>query len=374
MSQPVPNQPVAPPAAAAVGSTSGAVMNQLSDGISSITDSAKEGLSTLTEAASNAAESAKTSVEGFRDSVSETMGDFSSNVAVDANASKEFLTSNTIISRIGFILLVLILFLFALRICMSILAYFMSPPTAPYVIHGMLNGSQSQVISQSPNSSNSVTILRSNNQPSGIECTWSVWLYINPGTSPSNSKAPFQNIFVKGDGYFDSESGLSSVDNGPGMYLYETTEKTEDGKEKATGVYNLISFFNIIGGDDVSYNQYTVPSSFVDVSGIPLQKWFHVALRLQNTILDMYINGTLSKRTVLPEVPKQNYADVYVCGNGGFPGALSNLRYYPYAMNVFEINAVSWYGPNTKLSAATSTLNANNGYTYLSNLWYNRLL
>jgi hypothetical protein len=88
----------------------------------------------------------------------------------------------------------------------------------------------------------------------------------------------------------------------------------------------------------------------------------------------MYINGTLSKRTVLPDVPKQNYADIYVCGNGGFPGALSNLRYYPYALNVFEIGAISWYGPNTSASSLTATLSANNGYTYLSNLWYNRLL
>jgi len=336
-------------------------------------DKAKEGLNTITDTATNVAETTKTAVEGIRDSVSDTIGDFSSKVAVDANASKEFLTSNTIISRIGFVLLVLIIFLFALRICMSILGYFLSPSTTPYIVYGMLNGSQSQVISQNPNSSNSVTILRSNNQPSGVECTWSVWLYIDPGSSPAMDSS-FQNVFVKGDGFFDPNSGLSSVDNGPGMYIYESSESTANGATQLSGVYNLIAFFNIIGGTDVSYNQFTVPSSFIDVSGIPLQKWFHVALRLQNTVLDIYVNGTLSKRTVLPDVPKQNYADIYVCGNGGFPGALSNLRYYPYALNVFEINAISWYGPNTATSSLASTLSANNGYTYLSNIWYNRHL
>jgi hypothetical protein len=236
----------------------------------------------------------------------------------------------------------------------------------------MLNGSQSQIVSQNPKNKDAVTILRSNNQNSGMECTWSVWLYVDPGKKSSRD-TPFQNIFVKGDGYFDPTTGLSSVDNGPGLYLYDNSTKNASGTDtgKSTGVYSLVAFFNVVSSVDVSYNQYTVPSSFVDVSGIPLQKWFHVALRLQNTVLDLYINGTLSKRKVLSDVPKQNYADVHVCGNGGFPGVLSNLRYYPYALNVFQIGAISWYGPNMNASSLTSAMKANNGYTYLSGLWYN---
>jgi len=338
-----------------------------------IMNKANEGIDAVKETATNVAENVKTSVESIRDSVSETIGDFSSKVAVDPNASQEFLDSNTIISRIGFVLLVLIVFLFALRFFMAILGYFLAPPTSPYLIHGMLNGNQSQIISQNPDNSKAVPILRSNNQASGIECTWSVWLYVNPGTSPAlDETASFHNVFVKGDGLFDKkQGGLSSVDNGPGMYLYENNDLSGN----SLGVYNLISIFNIVGGKDVSYNGFSVPETYIDVSGIPLQKWFHVALRLQNTILDIYINGTLSKRTVLPDVPKQNYADVYVCGNGGFPGSLSNLRYYPYAMNVFEINSVSWWGPNlSAASMASSATEVNNGYTYLSNIWYNRRL
>jgi len=335
-----------------------------------IMNKANEGIDAVKETATNVAENVKTSVESIRDSVSETIGDFSSKVAVDPNASQEFLDSNTIISRIGFVLLVLIVFLFALRFFMAILGYFLAPPTSPYLIHGMLNGNQSQIISQNPDNSKAVPILRSNNQASGIECTWSVWLYVNPGTSPALDSS-FQNVFVKGDGNFDPKTGLSSVDNGPGMYLYENNDLSGN----SLGVYNLISIFNIVGGKDVSYNGFSVPETYIDVSGVPLQKWFHVALRLQNTILDIYINGTLSKRTVLPDVPKQNYADVYVCGNGGFPGSLSNLRYYPYAMNVFEINSVSWWGPNlSAASMASSATEVNNGYTYLSNIWYNRRL
>ena len=331
-------------------------------------DAIKDTAASITDTASAAVEATKTSLENVRESINDTIGDFSSKAAVDENASTDFLSSNTIISRIGFVLLVLILFLFCLRICVAILGYFLSPSTSPYIVYGMLNGSQSQVISQNPKNSKSVSILRSNNQPSGIECTWSVWLYVDPGSSPSLDSS-FQNVFVKGDGYFDPNTGLSSVENGPGMYIYESSEPGS--ANQLSGVYNLIAFFSVVGGSDAPYKQFSVPSSFVDISAIPLQKWFHVALRLQNTIMDIYINGTLSKRTVLPDVPKQNYADIYVCGNGGFPGALSNLRYYPYALNVFEINSISWFGPNTSVASMTSSLQANNGYTYLSNIWYN---
>ena len=42
----------------------------------------------------------------------------------------------------------------------------------------MINGNENITISQDPQKSNSVTILRSNNEDSGMEFTWSVWLYI----------------------------------------------------------------------------------------------------------------------------------------------------------------------------------------------------
>lgn len=316
---------------------------------------ATQGSETVRATASSAAQETNNLVDGIRQQVSNAMGDFSSQVAVDANASKDFLTSNTIISRIGFILLVLIVFFFALRVCMSIMGYFLSPSTAPYLVYGMLNGNQSQVISQNPGNTNAVPILRSNNQPSGIECSWSLWLYIDPGNgNTSNPTTTFQNVFVKGDGIFDPNTGISSVDNAPGLYL-----------DSSGGVYNLDVFYDVS-----SLTPTTTTEPLMAVSAVPLQKWFHVCLRLQNTVLDLYINGTLAKRVVLPDVPKQNYADVYLCGGNGFPGSLSNLRYYPYALNVFQINAISWYGPNTSTSSLSSTLKANNGYTYMSNIWY----
>jgi len=92
-------------------------------------------------------------------------------------------------------------------------------------------------------------------------------------------------------------------------------------------------------------------------------------MRMQNTIFDIYVNGIISNRLMLQDVPKQNYNDVNIGKNGGFPGKLSNLRYYTHALNAFDINNIVSSGPNTNqssLSGATAS-----GYSgYLSNIWY----
>jgi hypothetical protein len=105
---------------------------------------------------------------------------------------------------------------------------------------------------------------------------------------------------------------------------------------------------------------------------MPLRKWFHCAIRLQNKILDVYINGVISGRLVLKNVPKQNYDDVNVCKNGGFNGSFADLRYYDRAISVFEINNVVMWGRNTS-AATTSGGVASDGTGfpyYLSYLWY----
>jgi hypothetical protein len=252
------------------------------------------------------------------------------------------------------------------------LGFLLSPSSTPYLVYGSMSGNQTVVISQNPKTTNSVNILRSNNQSTGIEFTWSVWLLVNPNTSNNPN---FQNVFVKGDGYFGTKeqnnNGLSMVDNGPGMYILN--DRNPDGSY--TGISSLVAVMDIYDpkAGQTPYSVLGLPLSapYVMVNNIPIGNWFHVALRLENTLLDLYINGVLSARTILQDVPKQNYGDITVAGNGGFQGNLSNLRYYPYALNVFQISSIAWFGPNTNTSSLANSLSANNGYTYLSPAWYN---
>jgi predicted nucleotide-binding protein (sugar kinase/HSP70/actin superfamily) len=77
------------------------------------------------------------------------------------------------------------------------------------------------------------------------------------------------------------------------------------------------------------------------------------------------VNGVITKRLTFTNIPLQNYDDIYVCGNGGFNGKLSSLRYWSYALNVFEINKVVSQGPNLSYNPGNNFVQ-----NYLSTNWY----
>lgn len=285
--------------------------------------------------------------DSARATVSSSLNDFSSQNVV--NASQDFLNSNSIIAKFVFLILVVIVFLFLLNLGIKLIQYFLKPSKNVYLIDGLVPGSSSVTVSQNPKSADSVIVYRSNNQSKGIEATWSVWLYVENFSKKVNTTGEtFSHIFNKGNSMFN-ENGVASVNNAPGLYISDSTNKLR--------VYM----------DTVVDNK-----NYLEITNIPLKKWFHVAIRIQNNVLDVYINGTISARKNLMDVPKQNYDDVHICKNGGFQGQLSNLYYADYAMSVVGINNFILKGPNLKQSSMVKT---NIGYySYLSNLWYSSKL
>ena len=273
----------------------------------------------------------------------ESFNEFSKQSATVPEATTGFLQSNTIIAKFAFIILVLIGLLILLNIGVLIVSKLFGPSDNPYLINGMIDGNNSMVIKQDPKQGESTTILRSNNEESGAEFTWSSWLYIN---DLGNQDQQYQHIFSKGDGQFDAITNLASINNAPGVYLEPKTN-------------NLHVIMNTV--------KYGDSNTSVVVDNMPIKKWIHLAVRLQNKVVDVYVNGVLSKRIVLNNVPKQNYSDVYIAQNGGFNGKLSNLRYYNSALNVFELNSIMRKGPNLTVKDANLKTDY---FTYLSNYWY----
>ena len=109
------------------------------------------------------------------------------------------------------------------------------------------------------------------------------------------------------------------------------------------------------------------PQEVFDISNIPLNKWVHIALRQQNKIMDVYVNGVVTLRTIFTNIPKQNYNDITIAGNGGFNGQISNLRYFSHALNVLELNSVLAQGPNT---TPIDGITGPGTMQYLSMNWY----
>jgi hypothetical protein len=294
--------------------------------------SAKEKLSATTDSLTNKFTEMKSGIQN-------NLGEFSAKGM--NNASSEFLQSNGLLAKCGFIILLFILFLFLFKVGVQLLGYLLGPYKNPYLIYGKLEGTTLVTISQDPANKASIPILRSNNGKNGAEFTWSVWLYLNLGATDE-----IKPIFVKGNSNSTSTSGLYET-NGPGMYVSSTS-----------GIGALKFAL-----DDVYGTQ-----NIMDISNVPLQKWVHIAYRLQNTILDIYVNGVIQNRKQMTYAPKQNFYDITVCG--GFKGSLSNLRYYSSALTVFDINNIIMWGPNTNPSKLSADGKSASDSSYLSREWY----
>ena len=263
----------------------------------------------------------------------------------------KFLISNNIVSKFAYVILVLIVFIVVCDLGIYILSYFSSQQKEnPYIINGVSDGSNPMIITQDPSDKSSIPIYRSQNQNNGIEFSWCLWLLLEGNKSSPNVK--YQNIFNKGDSYYDKINGISTVNNGPGLYLSSLLNNENV-------LHVVMDTVNVAEGPTI-----------IDIRNIPFKKWFHVCIRLENKSLDVYINGIISKRHTMISVPKQNYNDINICQNGGFSGKLSNFRYYAYGLSSLQISTLMSGGPNLNSSSSSNTSSPN--YSgFLSNSWFN---
>lgn len=322
-----PPPPSSLPVAQAVPAAITNTVNRATEGISNMTNSVVENVS-------NASDYVKDSISSFGD-------------ASVVDAGSEFLNSNTLVAKFAFLLLVLIGFLFFIHLGVRIIGYFTQPKNDPYLISGTMNAANEVTIYQDPKNNQSIPILRSNNQSDGIEFTWCIWIYIND-INTSGTGPQYSNIFNKGNATY-GKNGLATVNNGPGVYL------DNQGHQLAV-VMNT-----------VDPNNY---ENILYIKDLPLRKWFHCAIRLENISMDVYINGSIAGRMIMQDVPKQNYENVNICKNGGFNGSIADLQYYDTALSVFQINNIVIWGRNTKASDAAGSADATGFPYYLSNLWY----
>lgn len=308
--------------------------NNLQEKTSSMIANASDTFSNLGESAANAK-------EGLNSMVS----DYSSPSVADVGSA--FLDTNSIIAKFVFLIVVLIGFFLLFNLGIYIVSWFATPDRSPYIFKGMYSTAAKKVISQDPKRDGK-TIYRSNNEDKGIEFTWSSWLNLElPGSTE-------KHIFNKGT---EPDTGYSK--NAPGVYAIQGSDDDDDDDAVVNnGTLNL----------KIKMDTITITTNADDITlyDLPIEKWFHLAIRLQNKIIDIYVNGTITTRIPLSEVPNQNYGDIYL-GYGGLGGNISNLRYFDRALSVFQISNIVMSGPDL----ANPDENVKVGKVdYLSNNWY----
>lgn len=315
----------------------GEQFNKLKESGSNFANSLSEQTNKISESGSNMLNSVKDQVTDTQKNINEKLDEFSStaNAGITGNTTSSFADSNGIIAKFGFFILAIICFLLALNLGIRLISYFMKPSSKVYIINGLINGGNKKIISQSGVDINTL-IRRSNNEKTGIEFTWALWLTLDGFPDVNDSFKNEKCVFVKGDG---------TISNAPGVYITDASNVLKIRMDTNNGVSDII------------------------IPNIPIKKWFHLAIRCQNKYLDVYVNGLIVYRKNLENVPVQNYDDVIVCNNGGFNGKLSNLIYFSYALNAVDINGMVISGPNLVEVDKSSSSSSNSNY--LSNLWYN---
>jgi len=91
------------------------------------------------------------------------------------------------------------------------------------------------------------------------------------------------------------------------------------------------------------------------VKNIPLQKWVHILMSVNNRTNDVYIDGKLVSTCMLMGVAKlDNKGPLQLTPGGGFSGFTSKLRYYARSINPREAYEIykegfsdSWLGEST---------------------------
>jgi hypothetical protein len=246
---------------------------------------------------------------------------FSSNKYVDGG--REFLYSNSIVAKFAFLILILIGFMFLMRLGIVLITWLLSPAPNPIMMNGMVDSKQMITYTQDPRIKGSIPIIRSVNDNGGLEFTWSVWIFVDDFTYKQDQ---YKHVFHKGDDMLNAD-GMAYPNNAPGLYITPNTN-------------NLL----------VVMNTFNTITEKVLIQDLPLNKWVSIIIRVSNQRqLDVYINGTLTKRHILDSVPKQNYGDVFVSMNGGFSGKTSLLQYFSSAIGTNKIQSIVDKGPNMKM-------------------------
>jgi len=208
-----------------------------------------------------------------------------------------------------------------------------------------------QVIFQDPNQRAAITITPSVNAPSGLEFSYSCFLFINKSTFQGGSKG-LRHIFHKGSPVYKPLMC-------PGVFVRNNDNA-------------LVIYMNEAG----SWNTHC------ELPNIPIGKFFHLAIVVRNMNVDVYINGNVAHRMTLNSIPKQNFGDLYVFKteafsdestspdkpfivNGAATGLISSLAYAGYALNYEQIDRMVRSGPSTKLVSASQNLPP-----YLADNWW----
>lgn len=253
----------------------------------------------------------------------------------------DFLNSNSLVAKFAFLILIVLIFIGLLRFGQYLANYLFGPKPNPYLTRGITSGRKSKIIEQDIRSINSIPILRSNNQREGLTYTYSLWLMID---KIETSKR--QHIFHKGSSFTSpgapDKDMINPNDGNTEIKFNQASSQTLPFPNISPGVFVKEGSNTLV----IFQNTYNNILENVEVDNIPMNKWFHLAIRVENKNMDIFINGKIASSYILTSPPKQNYGNLYISHGDGFNGKMSSLRYFSKSLSGTQINDINLQGPD----------------------------
>ena len=281
-------------------------------------------------------------------------------------SSGSFIFGNGLIPQILLALIAgIVIFLIFFSFEALVKTYYKYSMSKTVIVPNTIMSSQSIIVRQDPSDPNAKMLLHSDNEFTGVEFTYSFFLFVDPATFDTSNG--LKHVFYKG---YSTPFPLL----GPAVFV-----RSDE---------NTLRIF---------MNSYKSWYSYVDIQNVPVQKWFYVAIVFRANTLEVYINGNLKGRIPMEKTyPYQNYQNLIVFGKSTFnsnttlgnklvnlqgveedfkvtgtmAGQLSRFYHYRYAVSFAEIQANANMGPSSTIDMPT-TQSAN---SYLQNSlvdsWY----
>jgi hypothetical protein len=230
-----------------------------------------------------------------------------------------------------------------------------------------MSGAKMFTAIQNPMNPAAKTIYFSDNQRSGVEFSYAMFINIKSDTF---SKGEHKLYHILHKGYGSTYPLL-----GPGIFCWGDTNKIR-----------------------VFMNCFDTWDNYAEIENIPVDKWFHLTVSCKGNTLYLYINGNLKKKMPLTgnTPPYQNYGNVYAFSNrrislsktittslekdlefigsqpasslefdGAIKGLIIRVYYFGYALTYTEIQYLINMQPSTVMDGPDMSL-----VPYLSDTWW----
>ena len=111
---------------------------------------------------------------------------------------------------------------------------------------------------------------------------------------------------------------------------------------------NITELFR--GNISSSMFQPTLGYPLCDIQNLPLQKWICLTITVNGRVIDVYVDGKLSRSCVCEGVPVVEKGIQYVTFGqlGGWAGSISTTRFYGYALTPARVYELYADGPEDK--------------------------